>query len=353
MNSLERVRNAIRGEAVDDIPVSFELVGETDLKELYFGVPLDWKPNVYKPFVFDVEDLNIEVGARREDEWGVVWGYGDTCAATGIPLTAPVEDIDDIAGYKFPDPYGRGRFDRISPVVKAYRDKYCYVTWFGLLFERLHFLLGFDNALIELATNTKKIEYALDRIVEFDIGLINNLADTFKGDVKAFAATDDWGGQQNLFIDPQVWRKVFKPRYAKISNQIHKRGLDFWLHSDGKIEEIIPDLIEIGVDVFNLNTPRLLGIREFGQRFGGQACFCIYMDMQKTAVSGTPEELVKDAHDLVDYWSNERGSRVLAMDYRGNEIYQGVYSQEEILERKRIALGAFKEAFRNKTRRMG
>ena len=353
MNSLQRVRNAIRGEAVDNIPVSFELVGETDLKELYFGAPAAWKPKAYKPFVFDVEDLNIEVGARREDEWGVVWGYGDSCAATGIPLTAPLEDIVDIARYEFPDPQGPGRFDRIVPTVQGCRDKYCYLTWFGLLFERLHFLLGFDKTLIELATNTKKVEYALDRIVEFDLGLITNLADTFKGDVKAFAATDDWGGQQNLFIDPAVWRKVFKPRYARIASEVHRRGLDFWLHSDGKIEEIIPDLIEIGVDVFNLNTPRLLGIKEFGQRFAGRACFCIYIDLQKTAVSGSLEEIVKDAHDLVDYWSNERGSGVLAMDYRGNEIYQGLYSQEEILERKRIALGAFKHAFRDKTRRTG
>jgi hypothetical protein len=349
VNSLQRVKNAIRREAIDDIPVSFELVGETDLKELYVGVPRNWKPKVYKPFVFDVEDYNVEVGARREDEWGVVWGYGDTCAAAGIPLTAPLGDIDEIAGYEFPDPYGPGRFDRLLPFVEASREKYCYVTWFGLLFERLHFLLGFEKSLVELATNTKKVEHALDKIVEFDLGLINNLADTFKGSVQAFASTDDWGGQQGMFVNPQVWRKVFKPRYARIADEIHRRGLDFWIHSDGKIGEIIPDFIEIGVDVFNLNTPRLLGIKEFGQRFQGQSCFCIYIDMQKTAVSGSREEIVKDAHDLVNYWSNEQGSGVLAMDYRGNEIYQGLYSQEEILERKKVALGAFKEAFREKT----
>lgn len=353
MNSLQRVRNAIRREPTDELPVSFELVGETDLKELYVGVPTDWKPKVYKPFAFDVEDLNLEVGARREDEWGVVWGYGETCAATGIPLSAPLEEIDEAAGYRFPDPYGPGRFDKIAPTVRACRDKYCYVTWFGLLFERLHFLLGFEKALIELVTNTRKVEYLLDRIVEFDLGLIDNLADSFRGEVKAFASTDDWGGQKNLIIAPELWRKVFKPRYARIAEQAHRRGLDFWIHSDGKIEAIIPDFIEIGVDVFNLNTPRLLGLREFGQRFQGQSCFCIYIDLQRTAVSGSREDIAKEARDLVNYWSNEQGSGVLAMDYRGNEIYQGLYTQEEILERKRVALRAFREGFREKTRAGG
>jgi hypothetical protein len=334
---------------VDRLPVSFELVGEADLKELYVGVPAEWRPKAHKPFAFDVEDLNLEAGARREDEWGVVWGYGETCAATGIPLFAPLEDIDGAAGFKFPDPLAPGRFDKIAPAVRACRDKYRYVTWFGLLFERLHFLMGFEKALIELVSRQHKVEYLLDRIVEFDLGLIGNLADTFQGEVQAFASTDDWGGQKSLIIDPQLWRRVFKPRYARIAEQAHRRGLDFWIHSDGKIEAIIPDLIEIGVDVFNLNTPRLLGIEEFGRRFRGKSCFCIYIDLQSTAVSGSHEEIAREARDLVNFWSDELGSGVLAMDYRGNEIYQGLYSQEEILERKKVALRAFKEGFREKT----
>ena len=348
MNSLERVKAAIRLEKVDKIPVSFELVGETDLKEFYFGAPKNWKPKKYKPFVFDIEDYVEEKDARKEDEWGVIWGYGDTLSAGGIPMEGPLKTLEDIKSYKFPDPYGPGRFDKILSIIENYKDKYCYVTWFGLLFERLHFLLGFDETLIGLATDLKKVEYALDKIVDFQLQLIDNLAVSLKGKVHAFASTDDWGGQKNIFINPELWRKVFKPRYVRIAEGVHKYGLDFWMHSDGKIEEIIPDFIEIGVDVFNLSTPRLLGIEEFGKRFAGKSCFCVYIDLQETAVFGTKEEIINDAHGLVKYWSNELGSGILAMDYRGNEIYQGLYTQEQILERKRIALEAFKEAFKKK-----
>lgn len=349
MQSSERVKRAIGLKSIDDLPVSFELAGETDLKEFYVGAPASWKPRDYRPYVFDVEDYVEEKNTRREDEWGIVWGFGETLSAGGIPVRFPLRSIEDIKGYQLPEPRGPGRFDRILSAIGEYGGKYCYVTWIGLLFERLHFLLGFEETLVELATNEKVVENALDRIVEFDLALVDGLAEAADGKVHAFASTDDWGGQKNLFIQPALWRKVFKPRYARIAEQVHRRGLDFWLHSDGKIEEIIPDLIEIGVDVFNLNTSRLLGISEFGRRFAGRSCFCTYIDPQDTAIYGSRNDIVQDARGLVKYWSNDLGSGILAMDYRGNEIYQGVYSQEEILERKKTALRAFKEAFREKT----
>jgi hypothetical protein len=348
MQSLQRVKRAIERKSIDDLPVSFELVGDTDLKEFYFGAPANWGPREYKPYVFDVEDYVEEKNTRREDEWGIIWGFGETLSAGGIPVGFPLASIDGIRGFPFPDPGGPGRFDRILSAIGEYSGKYCYVTWIGLLFERLHFLLGFEETLAELVTNRRAVEYALDRIVEFDLALVDALADALDGRVHAFASTDDWGGQKNLFVDPRLWRKLFKPRYARIADRAHRRGLDFWLHSDGKIEEIVPDLIEIGVDVFNLNTSRLLGIREFGQRFAGRSCFCVYIDPQDTAIYGSPSDIAEDARGLVECWSNDLGSGILAMDYRGNEIYQGVYSQGEILERKRTALRAFKQAFREK-----
>lgn len=350
MKSLERVKAAIKLKKIDDIPVSFEQVGETDLKEFYISSPKNWKPKKYKPFVFDIEDYAEERNINKEDEWGVIWSYGDTKSACGIPVGSPLKDIENIKDYKFPDPYGPGRFDKIQSIIENYRGKYCYVTWFGLLFERLHFLLGFNETLMELAVNTKKVEYSLDRIVDFTLGLVNNLSDTLKDKVHAFASTDDWGSQKNLFINPEIWRKVFKPRYARIADEIHKRGLDFWIHSDGKINEIIPDFIEIGVDVFNNQTSRLLGIKEFGERFAGKSCFCSYIDTQSTAVFGSREEITEDAYGLVKYWSNDIGSGILAMDHRGNETYQDLYTPEEILERKKIALKAFKEAFKKKSK---
>ena len=138
---------------------------------------------------------------------------------------------------------------------------------------------------------------------------------------------------------------MFKPGYKIISNEIHKYGFDFWLHSDGKIEEIIPDFIEVGVDVFQLPQPSsILGIEEFGERFAGKACHCLYIDLQNVVKYST-EEIIKEAENLVKYWSNEYGSGVIAVDTPDHEA-NGV----EIWKSK-VALKVFKEAFEKKVQK--
>ena len=62
---------------------------------------------------------------------------------------------------------------------------------------------------------------------------------------------DDWGDQRRLMIKPDLWRRLFKPRYAQMFRRAHDAGMDVWFHSDGRINDIFGDLIEIGVDVIN------------------------------------------------------------------------------------------------------
>ncbi len=139
---------------------------------------------------------------------------------------------------------------------------------------------------------------------------------------------------------------MFKPRYKLISDEVYKNGFDFWFHSCGKIEEIMPDLIEIGVDVFQLLQPSsVLGIREFGKRFAGKACFGLYIDIQDTAVNSTEEEIIKEAGDLVDYWSNEYGSGAIAIDYHD------LAAIGTNVKNSKIALNGFKKAFERKVRK--
>lgn len=73
MTGRERVQKAIRGDPVDRLPVSFELAGQTDLKELYVHPPRGWRPKRYPPFFFDMDNYEPATYARKEDEWGVIW----------------------------------------------------------------------------------------------------------------------------------------------------------------------------------------------------------------------------------------------------------------------------------------
>ena len=285
-------------------------------------------------------------GSKREDEWGTIWGFGDIVGLIGEVVKYPIKDISDLKKYEIPDPKAPGRLDRFTQEIENNKDKYILAVMGSSLFERLHFLLGFNETLINIIKNPKEIEYFLDRLVDYNIGLIRNISSNLNGKVHAIIGSDDWGTQKSTFINPEIWRKMFKPRYKKISDEIHKNNLDFWFHSCGKIEEIIPDLIEIGVDVFQLLQPSsVFGIKEFGNKFAGKACFGLYIDIQSTAVYGTEEEIIEEAADLVNYWSNEYGSGVIAIDYQDSK------SIGTKIENSKIALNAFKKAFEIKVQK--
>jgi len=314
MDSIERIKNAIKLKKVDKLPLDFEYLKETDIKNIFIRPPGDWKPKKYKPWYMDA-DVFREIsegdkGSKREDEWGTVWGFGDIVGLIGEAVEHPIKVMG------------------------------------SSLFEKLHFLFGFNETLLSIMTDPEEIGIFLDRLVDYNIKLIRKINSELNGKVHAIIGSDDWGTQKSTFIDPEIWRKMFKPRYKMISDEIHKNGFDFWFHSCGKIEEIIPDLIEIGVDVFQLLQPSsVFGIKEFGSRFAGKSCFGLYIDIQGTAVNGTEEEIIKEAEDLVDYWSNEYGSGIIAIDYQ-DPIAIGTN-----VKNSKIALKAFKNAFERKVRK--
>jgi uroporphyrinogen-III decarboxylase len=206
-----------------------------------------------------------------------------------------------------------------------------------LLFERMHTLHGFESTLIDLYLERERIETLADRIVEFDLGIIRNIAARFPDRIHGFRFTDDWGTQQSAFIRPQSWDEFFKPRYKRIFDAAHEAGWHVWMHSCGKINAVIEGLIEIGLDVINLQQPRALGIEEIGERFRGRICFESLCDIQHTLPFKGPEEIREEARLLLKHWAVPDGGFILS-DY-GDGAAIGVE-----LEKKQVMLQAFLEA---------
>ena len=345
MNSYELIKNAINLKKVDRISVIYVLLGESDVAQFLLKNPKNWKPKKVKT-PFDLEkDITFgrKTGILKEDEWGCIWKVSKNVYGIGEVIENPLKDLDLIEVYKFPDPYSPGRLDSLEDFINDNKNKYIAVTYINCLFERLHFLHGFNDTLIDLKINLDKVEHLLDKIVDFQVGLIRNVGYKFNGKVHAYWTTDDWGTQTNLFISPYLWRKVFKPRYKKIIDEVHKYDMDFWLHSDGNLTDIIDDFIEIGVNVFDFPQPSsIYGIKKFGKKFAGKVCFLVYSDIQTTGVKGTKEEIIREAEEIVNYWSTDDGSGIIATDYADIE------SIGASLETKMISLQAFKDAFYKK-----
>jgi uroporphyrinogen decarboxylase len=109
-------------------------------------------------------------------------------------------------------------------------------------------------------------------------------------DVDGVHLVDDWGSQQALLISPALWREFFKPLYRDYCELAHAHGKYVLMHSDGFIREIIPDLIEIGVNAVNAQL-FCMDIEELADRFSGRICFWGEIDRQRLLTMGTPEEV--------------------------------------------------------------
>ena len=208
---------------------------------------------------------------------------------------------------------------------------------FMLLFERMHALRGFENTLLDLYADPERIGWLADRIVDFDLGIIRNIHERFGNRIQGFGFTDDWGTERDLFISPELWAAFFKPRYKRIFDACHAQGWHVWMHSCGKVNDIIEPLIDIGLNVINLQQPRALGIEEIGARYRGRICFESLCDIQHTLPFKGATEIREEAHLLLEQWATPEGGFILS-DY-GDANAIGV-----AFDTKEIMLEAFRHA---------
>ena len=278
-------------------------------------------------------DLSLK---ETVDEWGCTWRRTDM-DNMGQVKVHPLENWDALSGYSWPDPDDPAFYEGMEDRFEGTHDIYVITDIFMLLFERMHTLHGFENTLTDLLKRNEKIEMLADRIMDFDLGVIRNISRRFPGRIHGLGFTDDWGTQQGTFINPRLWREFFKPRYEHLFEAIHREGWHVWMHSCGKINAIIDGLIEAGLDVINLQQPRVLGTEKIGRQFRGRICFESLCDIQHTLPSEGEEEIREEAMLLLEHWATPEGGFILS-DYGSGEAI-GVE-----IDKKKTMLDAFMKA---------
>ena len=146
----------------------------------------------------------------------------------------------------------------------------------------------------------------MNRVWGYEAGIVEEY---WKCGVHGLWFFDDWGTENALFLRPSVWREMFKPRYSRQFAMVHDMGMHVFFHSCGCIWDIIPDLIEAGVDVLNLEQPDVFtadgisGIDRLASCFGGKTTFCTNPDSQRILVDGTPKEIEKEVKHIISTFS--------------------------------------------------
>lgn len=251
--------------------------------------------------------------SMETDEWGCSWRITPSTQNTfGHPVQFPLSDWNNINTYKFPDPYKPERYEGLEADIEQAELRGQYVAFFSpfTLFERLHMLRGFENLLTDLYLETEKIRILAEQVLDFHLGVIQTLRDKYKGRIDAYYMTDDWGTQETTLISLPMWKSFFKPLYKKLFDAIHSAGMHAYLHSCGKINDLFPEFIELGLDVINLRQPQLLGIKEIGQKFAGKICFTASLDCQKTLPTKDESAMKEEASLLLKYWATECGGLI-------------------------------------------
>ena len=123
---------------------------------------------------------------------------------------------------------------------------------------------------MDFITDPDFVEALLDRIVEIQLTLIRRFVEL---GVDGGYFGDDFGAQKNMFFSPKLWRNLIKPRLARMFATFREAGLPVIMHSDGDIAEIMPDLVEIGLTVFNPVQPEVTNHAWLRKTFGNSLAY--------------------------------------------------------------------------------
>ena len=256
--------------------------------------------------VYVIDRHEKEGNTFWHDEWGTGWEDDGMGAKTiSYPL---IEGYDLLEQISLPQPNINTRFAAID-VTLANRDgRYiCANVWFTL-FERLWMLRGFDNMLVDPYLEYDNFISLRDRIIEYNLEIIDAWLER---DVDGIFFSDDWGSQRSLLINPEDWRKFYQPAYEIMFDRVRKGNAHVWMHMCGNIIDILPDLIDIGLNVVNPVQPQAMDIDYLAKEFGGHVCFNGGIDVQGTMVTGTAKQIRDEVYYLCDTLANFNGGYII------------------------------------------
>lgn len=239
------------------------------------------------------------IGNRYEegaytDEWGCIFNNIHT-GLIGVPVVPLISDWNDLDYFHGPDEMLAVDSARVNAFCRA-TEKFTYSSSWIRPFERYQFIRTTELAMLDIALDSPEMKLLIEKIHAHYLKETEAWAKT---DIDAIGIMDDWGMQKGMLVSPDHFRKYYKPHYREYVSIARKYGKYVFMHSDGNIEEIIPDLIEIGIDALNSQL-FCMDIVELGIKFRGKITFWGEIDRQYILPSGNRKDVeraVKKVHD--------------------------------------------------------
>ncbi len=239
------------------------------------------------------------------DEWGIGWqihpyntpfGRGHYTEIDSNPLA----DEAAISSYNPPDPHRPELYTDAEEMIHNFKADYWIVGVVATtIFETAWALRGLEQMLLDMVVAPELANEILDIPYQYHLTAAKKLVEL---GVDMIWAGDDVGAQHKMMISPRMWRKFLKPRMADFIAELRAINPDVKIayHSDGNVEPIIPELIEIGLDILNPIQPVSMDPAKIKAQYGNQLSFWGTLDEQQTLPFGTPEDVAAEVKQRLE-----------------------------------------------------
>ncbi|MDY0290359.1 MAG: uroporphyrinogen decarboxylase family protein [Sphaerochaeta sp.] len=322
MTSKDRVRITLSHEMPDRLPMQISFTPE--FKERLLGV----YPKVASssdPYALDIKigsDLLLETvgwmtsynqpGDQYVDEWGIGWKAVEYTTPFGVGRYTEVEnrplaEDEAIASYSAPDPFRKHLYEPMQNLLALHGSEYCIVGVVKTtIFECAWGLRGLEQLMMDFILDPDLAEAVLDIPLNYHLEVAKKLVSM---GVDMIWIGDDVGSQNGMMISPDSWRYFLKPRMASCISALRaiRKDIVIAYHSDGVIDPIIPDLIEIGVDILNPIQPNCMDPSTLKKQYGKNASFWGGIDQQSVLPFSSPMGVYENTKSMMSILGEHGG----------------------------------------------
>jgi uroporphyrinogen decarboxylase len=242
---------------------------------------------------------------RVRDVFGVMWDRSidrDIGDVQGSVLAHPT-----LRGYAFPDPLDPRFFADIPDQIARFGDRFRVFRIGFSLYERAWTLRGWENLMTDFYDHPRFVRDLLNAIADYNI---EQMRAALKYDIDAVHLGDDWGMQRGLQMGPRVWYEFIYPVLRRMYAVVHDAGRYVTIHSCGDVDELLDDLIAIGVNCFNPFQPEVMDVRSLLLHYRGRLAFHGGLSTQRTLPYGSVGDVRQETQMLLDL--GREGSYVFA-----------------------------------------
>ena len=263
---------------------------------------------------YDAVGRSTYVAGEHVDAWGCVWSNVKT-GLEAIVTRHPVPTRESVRSLRIPEE------DDGMP--------------HGFMYLRLGDLRGFEEIMVDFAEEPPELQMLIDKVLAYNLRLVRGRVAALREPEQLLYFGDDLGMQASLPMSPEKWRQYLKPCFAQIYKPVRDAGHYVYMHTDGHIVEIIPDLIDCGVNVLNPQVGAN-GLENLARACKGKVCVNLDLNRQMFPF-WSPREIDEHVRDAVEALGSPEGGLWLFAEIADDVPLENVEAICQALERHSLA----------------